>query len=108
MTRSRSFTRTFCGTRAGLRVGIAITEGTANFLVNRPMNKSQQMRWTRGGADILLQARCVVDKGTLGYGFGQRLEPVGIRRSAPRNGHGILTPDFRQSVVMYRTALWDE
>jgi hypothetical protein len=26
--------------RAGLRVGTAITEGTANFLVNRRMNKS--------------------------------------------------------------------
>ena len=37
--------------RAGLRVGTAITEGTANFLVNRRMNKSQQMRWTRRGAD---------------------------------------------------------
>jgi hypothetical protein len=30
--------------RAGLRVGTAITEGTANFMVNRQMNKSQQMR----------------------------------------------------------------
>ncbi|HTW70331.1 MAG TPA: hypothetical protein VME47_10620 [Acetobacteraceae bacterium] len=30
--------------RAGLRVGTAITEGTANFLVNRRMNKNQQMR----------------------------------------------------------------
>ena len=37
--------------RAGLRVGTAITEGTANFLVNRRMNKSQQMRW-RGAAPI--------------------------------------------------------
>ena len=39
--------------RAGLRVGTALTEGTANFLVNRRMNKSQQMRWTRRGADRL-------------------------------------------------------
>ena len=31
--------------RAGLRVGMALTEGTANFLVNRRMAKSQQMRW---------------------------------------------------------------
>src|SRR5271156_1957736 len=31
--------------RAELRVGTAITEGTANFLVNRRMAKSQQMRW---------------------------------------------------------------
>ena len=37
--------------RAGLRVGTALTEGTANFLVNRRMNKSQQMRWSRRGAD---------------------------------------------------------
>src|SRR4051812_22092268 len=36
--------------RAGLRVGTALTEGTANFLVNRRMNKSQQMRWSRRGA----------------------------------------------------------
>jgi hypothetical protein len=35
--------------RAGLRVGTAITEGTANFMVNRRMNKSQQMRWSRRG-----------------------------------------------------------
>jgi hypothetical protein len=39
--------------RAGLRVGTAITEGTANFLVNRRMNKSQQIRWSRRGADSL-------------------------------------------------------
>ena len=32
--------------RAGLRVGTALTEGTANFLVNRRMAKSQQMRWS--------------------------------------------------------------
>ena len=44
--------------RAGLRVGTSITEGTANFLVNRRMTKSQQMRWSRRGADLLLQVRC--------------------------------------------------
>jgi hypothetical protein len=46
--------------RAGLRVGTSVTEGTANFLVNRRMNKSQQMRWSRRGADLLLQVRCAV------------------------------------------------
>jgi hypothetical protein len=46
--------------RAGLRVGTAIPEGTANFLVNRRMTKSQQMRWSRRGADLLLQVRCAV------------------------------------------------
>ena len=58
--------------RAGLRVGTAITEGTANFLVNRRMNKCQQMRWSRRGADLLLQVRCAVYNGTLGSDSGQR------------------------------------
>jgi len=62
--------------RAGLRVGTAITEGTANVLVNRRMNKSQQMRWSRRGADLLLQVRCAVYNGTLGSGFGQRFQPA--------------------------------
>ena len=53
--------------RAGSRVGIAITEGTANFMVNRRMNKSQQMRWSRRGADLLLQVRCAIYNGTLGF-----------------------------------------
>ena len=57
--------------RAGLRVGTAITEGTANFLVNRRMNKLQQMRWSRRGADLLLQVRCAVYNGTLGSRFGR-------------------------------------
>jgi hypothetical protein len=57
--------------RAGLRVGTALTEATANFLVNRRMNKSQQMRWSRHGADLLLQVRCAVLNGKLGSGIGQ-------------------------------------
>ena len=61
--------------RAGLRVGTSITEGTANFLVNRRMNKSQQMRWSRRGADLLLQVRCAVYNGTLGSRFGHRFQP---------------------------------
>jgi hypothetical protein len=60
--------------RAGLRVGTAITDGAANFLVNRRMNKSRQMRWSRRGADLLLQVRCAVYNGTLGSGFGQRFQ----------------------------------
>ena len=62
--------------RAGLRVGTAITEGTANFLVNRRMNKSQQMRWSRRGADLLLQVRCAVYNGTFGSAFGQKFQPA--------------------------------
>jgi hypothetical protein len=68
--------------RAGLRVGTALTEGTANFLVNRRMNKSQQMRWTRRGADRLLQVRCAVYNGTLGTGFGQRFQAANDRHLA--------------------------
>jgi hypothetical protein len=62
--------------RAGSRVGTALTEGTANFLVNRRMNKSQQMRWSRRGADLLLHVRCAVYNGTLGSGFGQKFRPA--------------------------------
>ena len=64
------------GYRAGPRVGTSITEGTANFLVNRRMNKSQQMRWSRRGADLLLQVRCAVYNGALGSGFGPLFEPL--------------------------------
>ena len=38
------------------------------------MNKSQQMRWSRRGADLLLQVRCAVYNGTLGPGIGHRFE----------------------------------
>ena len=56
--------------RAGLRVGTSLTEATANFLVNRRMTKAQQMRWSRRGADLLLQVRCAVVNGKLGSGLG--------------------------------------
>jgi len=62
--------------RAGLRVGTSITEGTANFLVNRRMNKSQPMRWSRRGADLLLQVRCAGFNGKLGSSFGQLFQAV--------------------------------
>jgi hypothetical protein len=70
--------------RAGQRVGSSITEGTANFLVNRRMNKSQQMRWSRRGADLLMQVRCAVYNGTLGSGFGRifQAHPERPERSA--------------------------
>ena len=62
--------------RADLRVGTAITEATANFLVNRRMNKSRQMRWSQRGADLLLRVRCAVYNGTLGFASGQKLYPA--------------------------------
>jgi hypothetical protein len=69
--------------RAGLRVGTAITEGTANFLVNRRIDKSQSMRWSRRGADLLLQVRCAVYNGTIGSGFGQRSQPANDQLPLP-------------------------
>ena len=60
--------------RAGLRVGTSVTQGTVNFLVNRRMSKSQQMRWSRQGADLLLQVRCAVYNGALCVGFGHLFE----------------------------------
>ena len=62
--------------REGLRVGTALTEGTANFLVNRRMNKAQQMRWSRRGADLLLQVRCAIYNGPFDSGFGQKFRAV--------------------------------
>ena len=62
--------------RAGLRVGTALTEGTANFLVNRRMAQAQQIRWTRRGADQLLQVRCAVYNEALGFTFGQLFESI--------------------------------
>jgi hypothetical protein len=41
-----------------------------------PRHKSQQMRWTRRGADLLLQVRCAVYNGTFGSEFGQRFMPA--------------------------------
>jgi hypothetical protein len=38
--------------------------------------KAQQMRWSRRGADLLLQVRCAVYNGTLGSGFGQKFRPA--------------------------------
>jgi hypothetical protein len=40
-----------------LRVSSCGAESTVNCLINRRMNKSQQMRWSRRGADLLLQVR---------------------------------------------------
>ena len=62
--------------RAGLRGGTSLTEGTANFLVNRRVNKAQQMRWSRRGADLLLQVRSAVYNGAFGSGFGNIFKPT--------------------------------
>jgi hypothetical protein len=55
---------------------IAASEGTASVLVNRQMNKSQQMRWSRLGADLLLRVRCAVYNGRFGSACGQKFWPA--------------------------------
>jgi hypothetical protein len=42
---------------AGQRVSTALVESAVNHLVNRRMNKSQQMRWSAHGAHQVLQVR---------------------------------------------------
>ena len=65
--------------RAGLRVGTALTEGTANFLVNRRMAKSQQMRWSRRGPT----------------GCSKSAAPSTTARSAPASGSASRPPTNR-------------
>jgi hypothetical protein len=81
--------------RAGLHVGTAVTEGMANFLVNRRMNNSQQMRWSRSGADLPLQVGCAIYNGTLGSGFGHRCESANTDPPLPkRHDHPISGSPF--------------
>jgi hypothetical protein len=88
--------------RARLRVGTAITEGTPNCLVNRRMNKSQQMRWSRREADPLLQVRCAVDNGTFGSDYGQRFHSA--NDSFPPAAIAALPPVLRWSLPL--AAAW--
>lgn len=67
---------------AGHRLGTALTEGTTNFLVNRHINKSQQTRWSRHGADLLLQIRCAGSNGKFRPGFGQLLDAYSCPETA--------------------------
>jgi len=74
----------------GLRVGTAITEGTANVLVNRRMNKSQQMRWSRRRPAAAGSVR------RLQWHARFRLwtEVPASQRSMPANGDRSLTPNL--------------
>jgi hypothetical protein len=76
--------------RAGLRVGTSITEGTANFLVNRRMNKSQQMRATRCRSPAT-GSLCRLQRDAR---FRIRTGIPGSQRSTPTDGDRGLTPDL--------------
>ena len=52
--------------RADERVASSFIESAVNQLVDKRMSKSQQMRWSRAGAHLLLQVRAEVVDGRLG------------------------------------------
>jgi hypothetical protein len=64
------------------------------------MNKSQQMRWSRHGADLLLQVRCAVYNGAVGSGFGCRFDPEPCQRLAM----AAWSPQILDSPVMLHAA----
>ncbi len=49
--------------RSGQAVSTSLVESAVNHLVNRRMNKSQQMRWSTHGAHQLLQVRAAIING---------------------------------------------
>jgi len=51
--------------RDGLRISPSTAESGMNHLVNKRMCKRQSMRWSRRGADALLQVRCILLDGEL-------------------------------------------
>jgi hypothetical protein len=94
--------------RAGLRVGTSLTEATANFLVNRRMNKAQQMRWSRRGADLLLQVRYATTNSVPASASSSKPVPAPKRLwlpdphsvDGPASGHHFSPPaiDFMGSI----------
>jgi hypothetical protein len=46
-------------------ISTAVTESTVQWLVHRRMKAQQQMRWTPGGAHLMLKVRCAVMNGSL-------------------------------------------
>jgi hypothetical protein len=50
---------------AGRRISTAHVESVMNHLINHRMSKKQQMRWSPGGANCLLQVRTELLNGTL-------------------------------------------
>jgi hypothetical protein len=54
---SREQWRSLLGRFAGSGLSV---ESTVHCLINRRMNKSQQMRWSRQGAELLLRVRAAL------------------------------------------------
>ena len=82
--------------RAGQRVGTALTEGTANFLVNRRMAKAQQMRWTRRGADLPSRGRVTHQIALVGKPAWQRCASGWKRLLPSMSAEALQLPDLAQ------------
>lgn len=52
--------------RYGERVSTGFVESAINKVVGKPFGKRQQMRWSRPGAHLMLQARTRLDGALLG------------------------------------------
>jgi hypothetical protein len=75
-------------------------ESTVNCLINHRMNKRQQMRWSRRGADLLLQVRAAVLNGE----FDALLRPGSVSQAANEDQHDLLPlaalpPGFERSLI---------
>ena len=55
--------------RKGERIATSFVESAVNQLIDKRMSKSQQMRWSRRGAHLLLQVRVDVVDRRLGSAF---------------------------------------
>jgi hypothetical protein len=66
--------------------------------VNRQMNKSQQMRWTRRGAGLLLQVRCAVTMARSVPGLGSASS---LPQPYTHNWHWQPDPQVLDSLSFY-------
>ena len=57
--------------------GVNSASTTLPYKIAALREAHQQMRWSRRGADLLLQVRCAVYNGTLSSGIGHRFEAFG-------------------------------
>ena len=67
--------------RYGMPISTATTEATVNQVISRRMVKRQQMRWTRDGAQHVLEVRTQVLNGSLEATF-RRWYPLLFRPGA--------------------------
>ena len=79
--------------RAGMRVGTAVTEGTANFPGQSPDEQvAAEALVSARRQRLVLQVRCAVYNGTLGSGFGQRFRPHRTARCHNCQNRRVIPP----------------